>query len=68
MAEIIDLEKDPLFSDCKSCKEPTKRVSGRTFDIDGPGVPGVIYDCDNRPCKSRNNAIASFVMRRARYG
>lgn len=64
MAEIIDLEKDPLFSDCKSCKEPTKRVAGRTFDIEGPGVPGVIYDCDNNPCKRRNSTIAAFVMRR----
>lgn len=66
MPEIIDLEKDLLFSDCKSCKEPTKRVAGSTFDIEGPGVPGVIYDCDNRPCKSRNSKIADFVMRRAR--
>ena len=67
MAEIIDLEKDPLFSDCNSCKEPSKRIAARTMDIDGPGVPGVIYDCDNRKCKERNNIIALFVFRRYRH-
>lgn len=66
MAEIIDLEKDPLFSDCESCKEPSKRIAARTMDIEGPGVPGVIYDCDDKKCKERNNVIASFVLRRER--
>ena len=64
MAEIIDLENDPLFDDCAACQEPSKRVSGTCFDVDGPGRVSVIYDCDNRRCKARQNAIASFVLRR----
>ena len=63
MAEIIDLNGD-LFSDCESCREPTKGVAARTKDVEGPGMPGVIYDCDNRRCKARNNAIASYILRR----
>ena len=64
MAEIIDLEKDPLFSDCASCKEPTKRVAAKTFDVEGPGMPGVIYDCDNRPCKARRNTVGAYILRK----
>ena len=63
MAEIINLDDD-LFSDCESCREPTKWVAARTMDVEGPGMPGVIYDCDNRRCKARNNAIASYILRR----
>lgn len=64
MAEIIDLENDPLFDDCETCKEPTKHVFSRAFDIDGPGRVSVIYDCDNRCCKAKQNAIASYIIRR----
>lgn len=64
MAEIIDLENDPLFDDCETCNDPTKRVAGKTFDVEGPGKVWVIYTCDNSRCKRKQNAIASYVIRK----
>ena len=63
MAEIISLGVD-LLPDCAACAEPTKRVAARTMDVEGPGVPGVIYTCDNRPCKARKNAIGAYILRK----
>lgn len=51
MAELIDLTSDD-FPECESCNEPTKRIVGKTFDIDGPGKVGTMYDCDNRACNA----------------
>lgn len=64
MTEIIDLENDPLFDDCESCQEPTKRVSGTCFDVAGPGRVSSLYTCDNRRCRDKQNAIASYIIRR----
>lgn len=62
---VIDL-MDFENPDCASCEEPTKRVSAKTFDVEGPGRVGVIYDCDNRQCKSIKNAKGVFLMRSLR--
>ena len=64
MAKIIDLENDLLFDDCETCKEPTKRVFFRAFDIDGPGRISTVYTCDNKPCKAKQYSIASYIIRR----
>lgn len=63
MAEIINLDVG-LLPDCAACQEATKRVLARTMDVDGPGVPGAIYDCSNMPCKSRKNAIGAYILRK----
>lgn len=55
MAELIDLTSDD-FPECESCNEPTKRIVGKTFDIDGPGKVGTMYDCDNRACNALKQA------------
>jgi len=61
MAEIIDLGNLEL-PDCESCRDPSKRILGRTMDLEGTGVPGVLYRCDNRKCRSRYNAIGNFLF------
>lgn len=63
MPEIISLDTD-LLPDCAACQEATKRVLARTMDVEGPGVPGVIYGCDNRPCKARRNAVGAYILRK----
>lgn len=51
MGELIDLVDGP-FPDCDTCDEPTRRKVGTTFDVDGPGVVGTLYHCDNRKCQA----------------
>ena len=63
MAEIITLDAG-LLPDCAACQEATKRVMARTMDVEGPGVPGVIYTCDNRPCKAKRNAVGAYILRK----
>lgn len=48
----------------EACQEATKRVMARTMDVEGPGVPGVIYTCDNRPCKAKRNAVGAYILRK----
>ena len=55
MAELIDLTSDD-FPECESCNEPTKRIVGKTFDLDGPGQVGTMYNCDNRACNALRHA------------
>lgn len=59
---IIDLT-DFDTPDCKRCKDPTKRVAAKTFDVEGPGKVGVIYTCDNRKCRSVRQAKDLFLIR-----
>lgn len=61
MAEFIDLGKLKL-PDCESCREVSKRIFVRTMDLEGPGVPGVLYQCDNKKCRNRRNAIGNFLF------
>lgn len=63
MAEIINLGVD-ILPDCAACQEATKRVMARTMDVEGAGVPGVIYTCDNRPCKAKRNAVGAYILRK----
>lgn len=63
MAEITTLDAS-LLPDCAACQEATKRVMARTMDVEGPGVPGVIYTCDNRPCKAKKNAVGAYILRK----
>ena len=63
MAEIINLDVG-LLPDCAACQEATKRVAARTMDVEGPGVPGVIYTCDNWPCKAKRNAVGAYILRK----
>lgn len=62
MAEIIDLNKIDL-PDCKACTDYTKRISAYTMDVEGPGMPGVLYSCENRRCRAKRNEIAKYIMR-----
>lgn len=48
--------------DCAICEENTKRICGKTFDIEGPGMVGVLYDCDNKKCKNRKMNIELFQL------
>lgn len=61
---IVDLtDEDFLMSpDCHSCVEPTKRVIGKTFDIEGPGMVGVLYECDNHRCKACKDRKWSYFL------
>ena len=60
--KIIDLiQIEP--PDCACCEEKSKRVTGKTFDTEGPGKVGVIYDCENEHCKKRKQAIELFHLR-----
>ena len=56
--------KTGLNSKGLACQEATKRVMARTMDVEGPGVPGVIYTCDNRPCKAKRNAVGAYILRK----
>lgn len=51
--------------DCPMCKEKTKRISGKTFDIEGPGMVGVLYDCKNERCKKQKREVEAFQLRAA---
>ena len=62
MAEIVDLNKIGL-PDCKSCTDPTKQILARTMDVEGAGIPGVLYTCTNRRCRARRNEIAKYITR-----
>jgi len=59
---IIDLT-DFDTPDCKICTDPTKRVSSRTFDVEGPGRVGVIYTCENKTCRTIRQAKNLFLLR-----
>lgn len=62
MSEIIDLKKIDL-PDCKACTDATKRICAYTMDVEGPGVPGVLYSCENKRCRTKWNEIAKYIMR-----
>lgn len=64
---MIDLT-DFRNPDCESCADPTKRVAARTFDVEGPGQAGVIYTCDNMPCRRVRNAKNLFLIRSSEAG
>ena len=49
--KLIDLTSDD-FPECETCNEPTKRVTGKSFDLDGPGQVGTTYWCKNRACQA----------------
>ena len=59
MGEIVN-----FLPDCEACTEASKRVLARTMDVDGPGVPGVLYDCSNVPCKARKSAVGCYILRK----
>ena len=61
MAEILDLNHLEL-PDCEKCRDPSKRIFARTMDLEGPGVPGVLYQCNNKKCRSRRNVIGNFLF------
>lgn len=61
MAEIIDLS-DLELPDCQKCQHPSKRILARTIDLEGPGIPGVLYKCDNKKCRARRYAIGNFLF------
>lgn len=63
MADIIDLD-DLEFPECEKCRDPSKRILGRTMDLDGPGMPGVLYQCDNKKCRGKRYAIGNFLFTR----
>lgn len=60
MCDVIPIDQPP---DCDSCKDPTKRIAGKTIDLEGPGKVGLLYDCDNIVCKRKCNAIGSVIVR-----
>lgn len=60
MTEIIQLGDLP---DCEKCTDPSKRIVGKTIDLEGPGKVGAFYDCDNLPCKRKYNTHASYILR-----
>ena len=62
MAEIIHL-KALTLPDCERCKDLSKRILSRTMDLEGPGITGVIYKCDNKRCRQRRDAVARFILR-----
>lgn len=62
MTKIVDLNKTNL-PDCKACTDATKRISAHTMDLEGPGIPGVLYSCKNRRCRAKRNEIAKYIMR-----
>lgn len=61
---IIQLDDLP---DCGSCPEPTKRISGRATDLEGPGVRSPVYSCGNKACKRGVAARISYLIRRELY-
>lgn len=60
MCDVIPIDQLP---DCDSCKAPSKRIAGKTFDVEGPGKVGLLYDCDNIVCKRKRDASASVIVR-----
>ena len=62
MAEVINLDTLEL-PDCEHCNHPSKRVYAKTMDLEGPGIPGVLYHCENRKCRRKWDAIGSFILR-----
>ena len=65
MAEIVPLGEIP---DCETCQDISKRVIGKTIDLEGPGKVGAVYDCDNRECKKKINSHISYIIRKELYG
>ena len=61
---VIDMTSDEfLFSpSCEHCEEPTKRITGRTFDVEGPGMIGKAYACDNRRCKRLKDLKGAYLL------
>ena len=61
---IVDLtDEDFLMSPvCHTCTEPTKRVIGKNFDIEGPGMVGVLYGCDNCHCRKIKDRKWSYLL------
>lgn len=51
--------------DCSKCKESTKKIIGKTFDVEGAGMIGNIYMCDNKKCRKRKEAIEIYQLRLA---
>jgi hypothetical protein len=49
--------------DCDECKDPTKKEAGKAFDIAGPGICSVVWDCDNEACKRKQNIHVSYLLR-----
>lgn len=62
MAKIIYLEDLP---DCEACQDPTKKKDGVIFDCPGPGEITPTYTCENELCKSKWDAVASYILRRS---
>ena len=60
MEQIIHLGDLP---DCEKCTHPSKRIIGKTIDLEGPGKVGAVYDCDNLPCKRKTNVHVSYIIR-----
>lgn len=64
MSDLINLAEIEA-PDCSKCLEETKTVCGKTFDVEGPGKVGTIYDCNNMRCRRKKNDIELFRLRRA---
>ena len=62
-AKVICLDES-LLPDCDACEGPSKYVTARTMDLEGPGIPGVIYGCGNRPCKRRKDTAGAYLLRK----
>lgn len=65
MDEVIDLtDIDYLMQPyCSTCDEKTKRITARTFDLEGPGQVGTLYDCKNKQCKRIKDLKARYLLR-----
>ena len=61
MTDVVDL-MDFENPDCKGCTDKTKRICGKTFDIDGPGKIGAIFTCENRSCRAIREAKNLFLV------
>lgn len=49
---ILDLSKLEL-PNCEKCTSPSKKLIGRTMDVEGPGKAGVLFDCHNKKMPSK---------------
>lgn len=65
MGDLINLtDIDYLMTPyCSTCQEKTKRVSGHTFDLEGPGQVGTLYDCKNQKCKRIKDLKGKYLLR-----
>lgn len=59
---IVDLSKLEL-PNCEKCNSPSKKLIGRTMDVEGPGKAGVLFDCHNKKCRARRHEIGRFIVR-----